>query len=398
MFLDLDGFKDINDSLGHAAGDQLLKTVSKRLKDNLREQEFVARFGGDEFCIILENITEDYFAAYTAKRCLTVLEETTRIGSHEIHPRASIGISMFPQDGDVVELLLQNADNAMYAAKAAGKHQFAFFNTEMTLLAEQRLILENDLRQALKREEFELFYQPQIALKSGNLVGVEALIRWHHPLQGMVPPDEFIPVAEKIGLIATLGEWVLNHACHQMAQWRKDSVNVGYIAINISGSHFCDGTLPEAVNKAIACTGIDASDLEIEITEGVVQTAEASLRNFNKIRDLGIKIAIDDFGTGYSCLGSLTKLPIDNLKIDRSFIQNVLNDKNNSTIVATIIAMSRALGFSVIAEGAETRDQVTYLHGIGCDIVQGYYFSKPVPADQIPKLVMTDFFQLTKNS
>ncbi len=392
MFLDLDGFKDVNDSLGHSAGNQLLKTIAQRIKDTLREQDFAARFGGDEFCIILADISEDYLAAHIANRCLKAIEKPTRISNYEIFPRASIGITIFPQDGETSEILLQCADNAMYAAKAAGKHQFAFYNTKMTRLAEQRLTLENDLRQALNNDEFELYYQPQIALNSGKLVAVEALIRWHHPVRGLVPPDEFISVAEKIGLIIPLGEWVLNQACQQVAKWRQSSIQIGYVAVNISGSHFCDGTLPETVKIAMENAGIEACDLELEITEDVVQTAETSIQNFEKIKDLGVKIAIDDFGTGFSCLSSLTQLPIDSLKIDKAFIQNMLTDTNNSTIVATIIAMSRALGFSVVAEGVETLEQATYLQGVGCEIVQGYYFSKPVTVDQIKELASTDFY------
>lgn len=392
MFLDLDGFKDINDSLGHAAGDQLIKTIGQRIKGTLREQEFAARFGGDEFCIVVMDITEDYVVAHVASRCLKVLEKSTSIVGQEIFPRASIGIAMFPQDGETPELLLQCADNAMYAAKSAGKHQFAFYDIEMTSLAEGRLALENDLRLALKRQEFELYYQPQIGLNSGKLVAVEALIRWHHPVRGIVAPDEFISVTEKIGLIVPLSEWVLNQACRQIAEWRRSSVDVGCVAINISGAYFCHSTLPDAVVQAIRITGIEARDLELEITESVVQTSAETIDNFDKIKQIGIKISIDDFGTGYSSLGSLTQLPIDSLKIDKAFIRNMLTDTNYSTIVGTIVAMSRALGFTVVAEGVETRDQVTYLQGIGCGIVQGYYFSKPVPADQIPKLAATDFF------
>ena len=397
MFIDLDGFKHVNDSLGHSAGDKLLQTLALRLKNTLRTKEFAARFGGDEFCVLIEDVIDPISVSHIAQRCLKVLERSTHIDSHEIFPRASIGISIYPHDGKTPEVLLQCADNAMYAAKAAGKHQFIFYNKDMIRLAEQRFTLEKDLRKAIKSEEFELYYQPQITLDSGKLIAVEALIRWHHPERGMIPPDEFIPIAENIGMIIPLGVWVLNQACKQMAEWRESSIPVNYVAINISSIHFCDVTLPSDVLLALANTGIKACDIELEITESVMQTGKDGIRNFQAIKDFGIKLAIDDFGTGYSCLASLTELPIDSLKIDRAFIQDVLGDKSKATIVATIIAMSRALGFSVVAEGAETIEQVNYLQSVGCDTVQGYYFSKPVPAEQIPMLAATEFLNCKNN-
>ena len=393
MFLDLDGFKYINDSLGHAAGDKLLKTIGQRIKDTLRDQDLAARFGGDEFCIIVADINDDLLVPRIVNQLMKTLEQSTFINEQDIFPRVSIGIAMYPQDGESTEILLQCADSSMYAAKKSGKHRFAFYNAEMTRLAELRLTLENDLRRALKAEEFELYYQPQIEVNSGKLIAVEALIRWHHPIKGLIPPDQFIPVAEKIGLIIPLGEWVLNKACQQIAEWHQSSVEVGRVAVNISSSHFCDSALPEAIEAAIKTAGIKACNLELEITEEVVQTDEAILNNFKKIKDLGVSIAIDDFGTGYSCLNSLAQLPIDSIKIDRTFIQNMLTDTNYLTIVAAVIAMSRALGFSVVAEGVELRDQVIYLQGVSCHIIQGYYFSKPVTADRIQELVTTNFFR-----
>jgi|GEM_PF-1760787 len=394
MFIDLDGFKSINDSLGHTVGDKFLRTIGNRFKENLIENEFAARWGGDEFCIIIENIIEDQYIANIASRCLKLLEKPIyidTIDTQKLYPRASIGISIFPRDGDTPEKLLQCAENAMYAAKATGRHQFVFFNKEMTINAKQRLALENDLRQALKREEFELYYQPQIELNTGKLIAVEALIRWHHPFRGMIPPDQFIPVMEEMGLIIPLGVWVLNQACKQMAEWRQCSVAVEHIAVNISSSHFYDGSFPEDILLALINTKLQPCDIELEITESVCQLQAENKNNIQSIKDIGVKIAIDDFGTGYSCLSSLTELPIDNLKIDKAFIQHVLSDSHKTSIVETIIAMSRALGFSVVAEGVETIEQVAYLQSAGCDIVQGFYFSKPVPADKIPKMANTGF-------
>jgi diguanylate cyclase (GGDEF)-like protein/PAS domain S-box-containing protein len=392
MFLDLDGFKDVNDSLGHDAGDQLLRTIGKRLADHiLRGSDFVARFGGDEFCMILENKRGDFRPEHIAERCLEELGRPTLIGSSNIYPRASIGIALFPGDGDTPETLLQCADNAMYAAKALGKHRYAFYSVDMTSLAEQRLNLENDLRKAVEQGNFVLHYQPQVSLASGKMVAVEALIRWLDPVRGLVSPDDFIPVAEKIGLISAIGEWVLETACRQFMAWRKSGVSLNHIAINISGSHFCTNTLPATIAKLMTETGIRAEELEIEITEGVLQTGKGCLDCFTQLKAMGIKIAIDDFGTGYSCLNSLTQLPLDCLKIDKSFTKEVMDNKNASSIVATILAMSRVLNFSVVAEGVETVEQLQFLHGIGCDTVQGYFFSKPVDAEQIAALASSGF-------
>ncbi len=392
LFLDLDGFKDINDSLGHDAGDQLLKIISSRLLGVVREVDFVARLGGDEFCILLTKVSEDYSSAYVAERCLNVLAEPARISTRDIYPRGSIGIALYPRDGETVKDMVQCADNAMYAAKNAGKHQYVFYNPEMTAQAEERLSLEHNLRGAVERGEFELHYQPQISLATGKVVAVEALVRWRHCERGLIFPDKFIPVAEKIGLISSLGEWVLDTACRQFVAWVEAGILVERVAVNISGSHFHNGTLAETLAKVMDETGIEANRLEIEMTESVVQVSEDSIRCFMKVKDLGVRIAIDDFGTGYSCLSSLTRLPLDVLKIDKVFIDNALRNMEDTTIVATIISMSRALGFSVVAEGVETLEQVEFLRGIGCQFVQGYFFSKPVIAEQVDVIAGIDFF------
>ncbi|MGR9114247.1 MAG: EAL domain-containing protein [Gammaproteobacteria bacterium] len=395
MFLDLDGFKDVNDSLGHDAGDQLLRAIGNRLRELIRGADFVARFGGDEFCMVLGNGQVEFHPEHVAERCLTVISKPILIGTNTIYPGTSIGIAIFPDDANTPETLLQCADNAMYAAKSSGKNRYAFYNPEMTVLAERRLSLESDLRTAVEKGSFELLYQPQVSLTTGKMVAAEALLRWRDPVRGLISPDDFIPVAEKIGLITAIGEWTLKTASRQFVEWRKSGVKIDHISVNISGSHFRTGNLPETIAKVMQDTGIQASELEIEITEGVMQTGKESLDCFRKINLLGIKIAIDDFGTGYSCLSSLTKLPISCLKIDKAFIQYVLSNTNDSAIVATILSMSRVLKFTVVAEGVETIEQLNYLQGIGCDIVQGYYFSKPVTSEKIKELAATGFLPVT---
>lgn len=395
FFLDLDGFKNINDSLGHKAGDELLHAIGKRLKSVLRATDFIARQGGDEFCIIIENISDSYLAAQMAEKCLQVITQPIMIAGRELRPRVSIGITLFPEDGQNQEQLLQAADSAMYAAKYAGKHRYAFYTQELTAKAEERLSLEHDLRRAIGTDEFELYYQPQIALDSGRVVAVEALIRWHHPEKGFVQPDQFIDIAERIGLISRLGEWVLYQACRQIIAWRQQGIFNLRIAVNISGSHFKNEHFVETVQDVLNKTGLEPEALELEITEGVTQVTAQSIATFKQLKALGVSIAIDDFGTGYSCLSSLKQLPIDCLKVDRTFLSNFLENPNDSVIIATIIGMGHALGLSIVAEGVEKLDQAQYLHGIGCDFVQGYYFSKPVTADQMTELANKVF--LLKN-
>ncbi len=391
LFLDLDGFKDINDSLGHKAGDELLQIIGNRLQEILRETDFIARQGGDEFCILIENVSDGYLAAQMAEKCLQAISRPVAIAERELRPRASIGITIFPEDGQSREQLLQAADSAMYAAKNSGKHRYAFYTPELTARAEERLLLEHELRKSIGTDEFELYYQPQIALNSGKMVGVEALIRWHHPEQGLIPPDQFIEVAERIGLISKLGEWVILTACKQITAWRLLGLPPLRMAVNISGSHFQEADFIDTTQQILTETGVEPEALELEITEGVIQNTDQTITTFKRLKALGISIAIDDFGTGYSCLSSLKQLPIDCLKVDRSFLHGLLENVDDSVIIATIIGMGHALGLSVVAEGVEREDQVKYLHGIGCDLVQGYYFSKPVPANQIPKLAIKNF-------
>ena len=386
LYFDLDGFKYINDSLGHAAGDQMLRTVGTRLNRAIRETDFAARLGGDEFCVLAENVASEHDAAKIAEQCLDAICAETRIAARKMSPRASVGIAFFPEDGGDHEMLMQSADSAMYAAKQSGNKRFAFYNAEMTIAAQRRLALEQALRAALENDEFELLYQPQIELSTGRMVGVEALIRWRHPTRGIVSPVEFIDVAEKIGLIEELGVWVLRTACNQAVEWNRSGLPALCVAVNISGSHFEGGRILAPVETILAETGLDPACLELEVTETVVQTNAESSDTFDRLKRLGVRIAIDDFGTGYSCLDSIRRLPLHRLKIDRVFVHDLLADTDNSSIIATIIAMGRAMGLTVVAEGVEQLEQAQYLRGLGCDLVQGFYFSKPVTAADIAVL------------
>jgi len=390
-YLDLDGFKDINDSLGHDAGDELLGIIGQRLQSTLRGSDFVARLSGDEFCILIDNIHDQYSAADAASRCLQAVNQPVTLGEREIRPRCSIGIACYPEDGEDLKTLLKSADSAMYAAKSEGRHRYAFYEPALTARAERRLWLEQELRRALERDQFELLYQPQVETNTGRLVGVEALIRWHHPEMGQISPIEFIDIAEHIGMIRELGEWVLKTACRQAAQWRQEGLPPFVIAVNISPTHFRDPALLQHVSQVLEESGLPPELLELEITEGVVQDLGGRSDMFRQLRDKGVKIAIDDFGTGYSSLASLKDLPIDCLKIDRVFITDLNEQKGAAMLVETIIGIARALNQSVVAEGVEEARQLQILASIGCDTIQGYLFSRPVPAVDIPALARKGF-------
>ncbi len=391
LFLDLDGFKDINDSLGHDAGDLVLRTIGKRLAEVVRGEDMVARLGGDEFCILVENLQDEEDAVRVATRCLAQISEPLALGDRTLRMRGSVGIAIFPRDGETREAILQAADTAMYAAKHGGKNRYALYTPELTEAAERRLSLEHDLREAIEHEQFELLYQPQVSLHSGRMVGVEALIRWNHPQRGTVSPVEFIEVAERIGMINELGEWVIDAACRQAAQWLAMGLPDFTVAVNISGSHFSDPSLVNTVREALAEHALPASRLELEVTEGVMQMGGESIEIFRRIKQLGVKIAIDDFGTGYSSLSSLKNLPLDCLKIDKAFVDDMLGKGEHSVIIATIVGMGQALGMEVVVEGVEHLKHVLYLRGLNCDTVQGYYFSKPVPPSKIPGLATREF-------
>jgi diguanylate cyclase (GGDEF)-like protein len=391
LYLDLDGFKDVNDSLGHDTGDQLLKIIAQRLQQVLRDTDFVARLSGDEFCILLDQLSDQYAAADVANRCLREINQPADLGLQQIRPRCSIGIAHYPEDGKELKYLLKAADSAMYAAKENGKHRYAFYQPKLTAQAKHRLQLEQDLRLAIDRQELELYYQPQIKLHSGRLIGVEALARWRHPTKGMVPAAEFIAIAERIGVIKTLGEWVLRTACKQAKAWRDMGLPLFKMAVNISPTHFQDPVIVDSVEQILRETAWLPQNLELEVTESVVQTTGDNLTIFRSLRQMGLKIAIDDFGTGYSSLASLKYLPITCLKVDRIFISDMLEDPDSSLLLGTIVGVAHALGHTVVAEGVETQEQVNVLSGISCDAIQGYYISQPVPAKQIPGLVQRQF-------
>jgi diguanylate cyclase (GGDEF)-like protein len=398
LYLDLDGFKDINDSLGHDTGDELLKIVAQRLQSILRETDFIARLSGDEFCILVDNVSGQYDAAEVANRSLLEINRPIRLLARDLRPRCSIGIAHYPDDGDDLQSLLKAADSAMYAAKKEGKHRYAFYQQRHTIEADQRLQMEQDLRLAVDNDEMELHYQPQVDLSSGRMMGVEALVRWQHPAKGLIPPSQFIEVAERIGMIKPLGDWVLKTACNQAAKWRMLGLPEFRIAVNISPLHFNDPVLFTTVEDVLQQTGLSPGNLELEITENVVQTTGNDFSIFKRLRELGIRISIDDFGTGYSSLSSLKSLPIDCLKIDRLFISDILKDKKSSILLGSIIDVAHALGHVVVAEGVEQEEQLKVLRNIDCDMVQGFLFSRPVLPEAIPALAKTAFMKKGKKS
>ncbi|MCB1801725.1 MAG: EAL domain-containing protein [Gammaproteobacteria bacterium] len=390
MFLDLDGFKDVNDSLGHDIGDFMLVSIAKRLQGIVRDVDFVARLGGDEFCILLKDHGDELDAAEVAARCLEVVNEPVELGKQPWRPHVSIGLARFPIDGDSAGDLLKAADSAMYAAKQGGKHRYAFYRPEMTVEAERRLAHEQQLRNALDEEQFELYYQPQIDMRSGRITGVEALARWQHPDGGMVLPGQFIGTLERIGLIGMFGNWVIRQACAQSAAWTAAGITPIRVAVNISPLHFHDPSIVDTVRMAIADSGIEPRLLELEITETSVQSDTKAMVVLQQLQALGVRIAIDDFGTGYSSLGSLKHLPINTLKVDRLFIKDMLNRNEDAVMLGTIIGLAHALGYTVVAEGVEQQEQVTVLAALHCDLSQGFYFSHPLPITKVTDLLKRD--------
>lgn len=390
FFLDLDGFKDINDSLGHKAGDEFLIRMAKRLSTSRRDNDFVARLGGDEFCILIEDFNDLDMLDAISKRLLDRIAEPLTLDGRSITPQTSIGYAIYPDHAQNRDGLLQAADMAMYKAKNAGKHRAVLFDPNITHMVRDRLDLEHDLRIAIDEQQFILFYQPQVSLQTGQMTGVEALIRWIHPEKGMVFPDQFIDTLERLGLMEVIGDWVILEACKQQKRWHDAGIDLD-VAVNVSGSHFQSGNLINSTKNALATAGIPASRLELEITENVMQVADATIENFIALRKLGVTIAIDDFGTGYSSLGSLRTLPVDHLKVDRMFLHDVLVDEKQAVIISTIIGMAQALGLKVIVEGVETMDHILLLQSLGCNLVQGYYFSKPVASSDISALYHSGF-------
>ncbi len=385
LYIDLDGFKQINDTMGHEKGDEFLRNFSINLKQVVREADFLARLGGDEFCVLLGDIRDSMDCIPTARRCLELRDTPIVIDNHSIYPQLSIGIAVYPRDGADGESLLKAADAAMYAAKQRGKHNYAFYDNEMTERAARRVRLEADLQRALKQEEFFLVYQPKVDLRSYELKGVEALIRWQHPERGLVPPDEFIATAERIGLIHLLGEWVLDRACRQLRDWKQQGMYL-QMAVNIASNHFSSAHFVDRVLETMERHEIADGELEVEITESMTRDPQEHLRVCRELRRYGVRVAIDDFGTGYSSLSVLKQLQVDTLKVDKSFIQHLPSDRSSTLLVRAIVEMALGLGFDVVAEGVEDEDQAEFLRQLGCPYVQGYYFSRPVEAEEIPAL------------
>jgi len=379
LFLDLDRFKIVNDSLGHHAGDSLLQIVSGRLNECVRETDTVARLGGDEFVILLSSIREPNDAARVAQKVIDTIGLPFILGENEVNIGTSIGIGIYPDNGEDAPALLKNADAAMYHAKESGRNNFQFFSSVMNEKAFERLALENDLRRALKREEFFLQYQPQIDVQTGQIVGVEALIRWQHPERGLVPPFNFILLAEKCGLIVPIGEWVIRTACVQNLAWQKQGLPPLLTAVNISAQQFQQKHFKESLVQILADTGLAPHLLELEITESaIMENADSMLESLHSLKKLGVQLSIDDFGTGYSSLSYLKHFPIDKLKIDRSFVQDITEDSKDNAIIKTIINLGHNLKLKVIAEGVETAEQLDTLRKLLCDEIQGYYFSRPL--------------------
>ncbi|WP_371324498.1 EAL domain-containing protein [Dechloromonas sp. ZY10] len=379
MFLDLDRFKIINDTLGHPVGDELLREVACRLSNIIRETDFVARLGGDEFVILLPEISTPADSALVASKIIAALATPVQVDTHELHTSPSIGISIFPDDGPDADSLLKNADTAMYHAKAAGRNNYQFYAAEMNQAASERMDIERKLRHAIARNEFAIAYQPQFAGDSGRPTGVEALLRWHHPSDGMISPARFIPVAEEMGLIVEIGEWVMRNACREMKHWLDAGLQPMRVAVNVSARQLRRRDFCESVAGALAESGLPAELLELEITESsVMENPEEAIEILQRLRRMGVTLAVDDFGTGYSSLAYLKRFPIDHLKIDRSFVADIEHDLNDRAIAFGTIALAHSLGLNVIAEGVETADQLELLRSNGCDEVQGYLFSKPL--------------------
>ncbi len=407
IFMDLDHFNRINDTLGHHIGDLLLQKVAKNIKKCIRKDDpaarllslpetdmMVARFGGDEFSILITGIKEPEASAMVAQRLLRSIPATYSLEGHEVSVTTSIGISVFPDDGDNADVLLKNADTALYHAKTLGRNAYQFFTKSMNQAAIERFSIDRDLKKAIENQELILYYQPKIRLADQSVAGAEALIRWRHPKKGMIPPDKFIPVAEESGIIVDINRWVLKEACRQAKEWetlcRATSADPPVICVNLSGYKLNRQNIVKTLEDTVAATKVDAGTIEIEITENILlRETKETINTLNRIKSLNFRIAMDDFGTGYSSLSYLTSFPVDTLKIDRSFVMNSMADQGNLVIVKAIIAMGRSLGKTIVAEGIESQDQYLFLKGAGCDQGQGYYFYRPMPANEFERLLVS---------
>ncbi|MCX4188481.1 EAL domain-containing protein [Methylophaga sp. OBS4] len=398
MFLDLDRFKQVNDSYGHHIGDELLQQAASRIRDCVRNSDMVAsiaagsdnrvaRLAGDEFTVLLDNVDKVEAVADISTRLLQAFSTPFLIHDNSFYVTISIGIALFPNDGDTVQTLLQHADVAMYQAKESGRNNYQFFSESMNSYLKMRLEMEHDLRKALQNDEFELFYQPQYDVKSMTIVGFEALLRWHHPQKGMLNPDSFIDIAETTGLIIPIGDWVLMQACQQTRLWQQKLGRLFRIAINLSASQFNQNYLPEQIRKTLESSQLPADTLELEITEtAMLKDVTETIPLLFALKKVGVRLAIDDFGTGYSSLSYLKNFPIDTLKIDKSFVDEIVSDRKDAAIARTIVQLAENLELRTIAEGVETEEQVKMLSLMGCDEFQGFYFNKPMPVADIEAL------------
>jgi diguanylate cyclase (GGDEF)-like protein len=384
LFLDLDRFKIINDSLGHSIGDLLLQEVAQRLKKLAREEDTVARVGGDEFLIVLTSMKDAADAALAAERIVHAMTADCVVQGHSFRISCSVGISVFPEHGADGETLLRNADTAMYCAKESGRNSFRFYTNDMNTQVVERLTLENSLRVALDQKQLFMMYQPQMEIATGRIIGVEALLRWRHPELGLVPPDKFIRVAENSGLIIPIGEWVLRTACSDARKWREQRLLAVPVAVNVSAVQFRQEGFRELVERVLHEAGLAPEFLELELTESLLlSTADVMFRVLQELKAMGVKLAIDDFGTGYSSLSYLRQFPLGKLKIDRSFIRDVAVNPDDAAITTAIISMAKSLNLRVIAEGVENEAQMSFLREHQCDEIQGYYFSKPLLVDEV---------------
>src|SRR6185295_17115193 len=388
MFLDLDRFKQINDTLGHAAGDRVLKVVAERLKRFLREVDTIARLGGDEFTVVIEGVTAPEQLGAIAEKIRSAMAEPVDLDGREMSISSSIGITLYPRDAQDIEQLVKNADIAMYHAKRrGGRQQFQFYEPGMAPPAAEYLELEAKLRRAIEKQEFVLHYQPVVDMASGRVCGMEALVRWQSP-QGLISPAKFIAVAEKSGLILDIGTWVLREACTQARKWQREGLPPLRLAVNLSPLQLRQQHLLAAVTEILRETGLAAQYLELEITENtVMERSSDSITTLTRLEQLGVRLSVDDFGTGYSSLAYLKQFPVHVLKIDRSFVRDICTDNDDAAIVRAMIAMAKSLGLGIVAEGVETREQLDFLRAAGCNAYQGYYFSVPLPAGAFAELV-----------
>ncbi len=383
LMIDMDHFKDINDTLGHHIGDALLIEVGKRLQRCVRQSDVVARLGGDEFVVLVTDMVTTLTAAAVAEKIVTALSAPYAIDAYQLHSTPSVGIGVFPADGETVDDLLRNVDSAMYHAKATGRNNYQFFDRSMSASASERLALQSSLHQAIAHKQFVLHYQPQIETGSGRLVGVEVLVRWLHPERGLVPPNKFIPIAEESDLIIRLGEWILQEACHQLSLWHSMGLDLR-VAVNLSARQLRSKNLLRQVKDVLLKYDLKPGQLELEITESVaMEDADNTLRMLAQLRELGVELAIDDFGTGYSSLSHLKLMPLHRLKIDRSFVKDIETDPDDAAICAATISLAHNLGLSVVAEGVETQAQFAFLGNLGCECAQGFLFSRPLPAAEL---------------